>query len=182
MEVQMKLKHKLFIVVVVGVLLTVTAGVVSADLGGTFNSPLPEPTAPPVVTPTPEPPVIILPGTGAESPLAQLGVWLLELWGLGGVRAIVAQIVLNVVLAVAASIHQDKFDLRKIGEFLYRKVLPYVAVYVTVKATGMAAGAEWLAPVVYAAIFATLTGDMLDNLVKLGLKVPDGVQRLLLSK
>lgn len=117
-----------------------------------------------------------------ESFLGLIGEWFVELWGLGGVKAIVAQTVLNVVLAIGASIYANTFNVKKVAEFLYRKLLPYVAVYVTVKATGFAAGVEWLAPVVYAAIFATLTGDMLENLVKLGLKVPEAVQRLLLSK
>ena len=112
-----------------------------------------------------------------EDILPQLGAWLVELWELGGVKAIMAQTLFNVVLALATAIYTDTFNLQKIGEFLYKKLLPFLSVYVVAKAAGTAAGIEWVAPIVYAAIAAMLSGDMLDNLMKLGLKVPEFMYR-----
>lgn len=113
-----------------------------------------------------------------EDILPQLGAWFVELWELGGVKAIMAQTLFNVVLAVATAIYTDTFNLQKIGEFLYKKLLPFLSVYIVAKAAGTTAGIEWVAPTVYATIVAILAGDMLDNLMKLGLKVPAFMQRL----
>jgi predicted membrane protein len=113
-----------------------------------------------------------------ENLLLQLGAWFIGLWTLGGVKAIVAQTLANVVLAVATALYTDNFNLKKLAEFLYRKLLPYVLVYVVVYAVGDAADMAWLAPVVYATIVATLAGDMLENLMALGLKLPQAFNRL----
>jgi len=159
--------------------------VVTTTTLATPDSPLPEPPSPIEQPPKPEePPLLqpILPETGFESVLGQLGDWLTEMWGLGGVKAIVAQTLLNVVIALAAATKTDSLNIKKLGEFLHRKLLPYVAVYIAAKAFGVSAGVEWVAPIAYVAIFTTLTGDMLDNLIGLGLPIPEQVQRLLLSK
>jgi ABC-type uncharacterized transport system permease subunit len=111
--------------------------------------------------------------------LWQLGNWFVELWNLGGVKAIVAQTLFNVVLAIATAIYTDVFNLKKLGEFLYKKLLPFLTVYIIAKAAGVAAGIEWVAPLVYAAIASMLAGDMLENLVKLGLPIPDFMKRFL---
>lgn len=159
---------KLVSLLVVVFLLFVPTGVLAQE--GTFGSPLPTPEPP-------DPP--ILPETGIESLVRQIGAWLEELWSLGGVKALVAQIGLNVILAVAAAIKTDSFDLSKIGEFLYRKVAPYLLVYVAAKALGLSAGVEWLAPATYAVLAATLLGDLLENVENLGIELPSVVQYLL---
>lgn len=149
-------------------LLFVPVGTMAQE--GTLVSPLP--------TPGPvDPP--ILPDTGIESLVHRVGAWLEELWSLGGVKALVAQIGLNVILAVAAAIKTNSFDLSKIGEFLYRKVAPYLLVYVAAKALGLSAGVEWLAPATYAVLAATLLGDSLENVENLGIELPSAVQYLL---
>jgi phage-related holin len=114
-----------------------------------------------------------------ENILQHLGAWFVELWNLGGVKAIVAQTIFNVVLALAAAVHTDTFNLKKLGEFLYKKLLPFLTVYVVAKAVGVVADIEWVSPITYAAIAAMLAGDMVENLMKLGLPIPDFVQRFL---
>jgi len=114
-----------------------------------------------------------------ENLLPDLGKWLVELWNLGGVKAIIYQTLFNVVLALATAVYTDTFNLKKLGEFLYKKLLPFLTVYVVAKAVGVGAGIEWVAPIAYAAIAAMLAGDMVENLVKLGLPIPDFMQRFL---
>lgn len=103
------------------------------------------------------------------------------LWSFDGVKVIVGHTIINVVFAIAAAQVQDDFELGKIGEFLFKKLLPYVAVYAILKAFGEAAGLALLAPVVWATIEASLTGDLMDSLARLGLKWPDSVARLVVK-
>jgi hypothetical protein len=114
-----------------------------------------------------------------ENLLLELGAWFVELWELGGVKAIVLQTLFNVVLALATAVYTDALNIKKLGEFLTKKLLPFLTVYVIAKAVGVAAGIEWVAPIAYAAIAAMLAGDMVDNLVKLGLPLPDFMLRFL---
>lgn len=99
------------------------------------------------------------------------------IWAYDGVKVIVGHTIVNVVVAIAAAVVTGTFELSKIAQFLIRKLLPFVAIYFIVKAFGQAAGLEWLAPVTWAAIEASLTGDLADNLVKLGLPLPESVKR-----
>lgn len=107
---------------------------------------------------------------------------LLELvWSFAGVKVIVSHTVVNVVLALAAALREGDFDLSRVGEFLVKKLLPYVSVYFCLKAFGEAAGLAVLAPVVWIAIEASLAGDLMDNLAKLGLTWPDAIARLVVK-
>ncbi len=103
------------------------------------------------------------------------------IWSFDGVKVIVAHTTINVVVAIAAAVTSGTFELAKIAQFLVKKLLPYVAIYFIVKAFGMAAGLEWLGPVVWAAIETSLAGDLADNLVKLGLPLPDGIKRIVVK-
>ena len=102
-------------------------------------------------------------------------------WSFDGVKVIVAHVGINLVVAVAAAMKAGTFELGKIGEFLWKKLAPYVMVYFIVKVAGLAAGLDALAAVAWAAIEATLLGDLVDNLVKLGLKLPEPVARLVVK-
>ena len=104
---------------------------------------------------------------------------LLYLWSIPEVKFMVSHIVLNVVAAVAAAVHTGEFALGKLGEFMYRKVLPYVALYGVARLFGEGAGLDWLAAAVFALIEAALTGDLVENLQKLGVAIPDGVVKFL---
>jgi phage-related holin len=105
----------------------------------------------------------------------------LLVWAFDGVKVIVGHVVINVAFAIAAAVYTGTFELAKVGEFLSKKLLPFVAVYFVLKAFGEAAGLGYLAPVVWAAIEASLTGDLVDNLVKLGLPLPEGLKRLIVK-
>jgi len=102
-------------------------------------------------------------------------------WSFDGAKVIICHTVINVVVALAAALMNGEFQLAKLAEFLVKKLLPYVTVYVVVKVAGEAAGLAWLAPATWAAIEATLTGDLADNLVKIGLPLPDGIKSFIIK-
>jgi len=106
---------------------------------------------------------------------------LVLIWSFDGVKVIVAHTAINVVVAIAAAVVSGTFELAKVAEFLIKKLLPYVAIYFIVKAFGLAAGLEWLGPVVWTAIETSLAGDLADNLVKLGLPLPDGIKQIVVK-
>lgn len=117
-------------------------------------------------------------------------VGFLELvWQQPEVKFLVVFIMLNVVVAVAASLKTGEFQLQKMGEFLVRKIAPYVLVYGALKAaigmltpdqqaeTGIS---QVLLTSVWSAIVLSLTGDMLPNLFKLlGLSLPKPLAKIL---
>ena len=61
-------------------------------------------------------------------------------------------------------------------------MLPYTIVYYVALLVGGAAGLETIAPIAFTTIEAILTGNLLDNAVKLGLKldieIPEGLVRI----
>jgi hypothetical protein len=93
-------------------------------------------------------------------------------WSYNGVRMIVSHILINVVVALAAAQRTGDLCLSKLAEFLWKKLLPYVAAYFTVQLFGETAGLTWLGPACWTIIEATLIGNLTDNLSKLGLSMP----------
>lgn len=104
--------------------------------------------------------------------LAQIQAFIVAHYDLTQINLIVAYTIINTLVAVAAGIRTGTFDLSKVGEFLYKKLLPYVLVYMGVGAFGDVAGLTWLTPVSFAAIMTILTGDLTDSLYKLGIPMP----------
>ena len=70
----------------------------------------------------------------------------------------------------------------KLVEFLTKKLLPFVAVYVIAKVFGDEAGLAWLAPAVWAIVETTLTANLMDNLGKLGVPLPAALARVLVHR
>jgi len=106
----------------------------------------------------------------------------LLVWSYDGVKFIVGHTVVNLVAAVAGALKAGEFELGKVGEFLYKKLLPYVSVYFILKAFGDAAELTFLAPIAWAAIETTLLGDLMDSVAKLGLAWPEPVARLVVKR
>ena len=104
---------------------------------------------------------------------------LLQVWSFDGVKFLVGHICINVVVAIATAVKIGSFDLRKISEFLARKLLPYVSIYYISKLFGGATGLTWLAPVVWGIIETSLLGDLIENLLLLKIPFPERVFQLL---
>ena len=101
------------------------------------------------------------------------------LWTFDGIKVIVCHTAINFVVAIATALYVKDFDFRRVAEWLYTKLLPYVMIYGAVKMLGVEAGLEWLALPVWALIETTLTGDLVDNLGKLGVPIPEQLARLI---
>ena len=99
--------------------------------------------------------------------------FLVWLWTLTGVKFIVTHVLINLLVAVAAGMYTGEFQLKKLGEFLYRKLAPFVLVYGAVKAFGIESGVDWLALPVWAIVEATLVADLAGNLERLGVPMPE---------
>lgn len=98
-------------------------------------------------------------------------------WGFWQTKFLLAQIGLNFVLAVAVTIRTGEFVLARTAEVLYRKVLPYLLIFAFLAAFGNAINLEWLTTASWLLLVASLTSDMLDNLRKLGVPIPEGLTK-----
>ncbi|MCP4540649.1 MAG: hypothetical protein GY832_26220 [Chloroflexi bacterium] len=103
------------------------------------------------------------------------------LWSLAGVQFIVSHTLINVVVAISASVQDknDTFQYTKLFDFLGRKLLPYVLVYGAVKAVGVDAGLDMLALPLWALIEAALLADLAENLARMGVPIPERALSLL---
>ena len=100
-------------------------------------------------------------------------------WGLWMVKVLVCHVLVNVAVAIAASIYTKSFVLAKTGEFLYRKALPYALVSAVAYAVGESAGLSWVSTAAWAVLEVSLLGDLADNLILLGIPIPEPVVRFL---
>ena len=98
-----------------------------------------------------------------------------------GLSVIVLFVAFNFVVAVAAALKSHTFNLAKVAGFLGDKILPYTIVFVAVQLAGEAVGMAALAPVTWAAIMASLLGDLADSLNTLGLPLPSAVKSLVVK-
>jgi len=85
-----------------------------------------------------------------------------------------ASIICNFLTGIAVAIKTHTFELKKIGEFLYTRILPYIVAYFGV---GIAAIVDnswaWAVTAAWGIILATLAGAILTNLKELGInKIP----------
>ena len=108
--------------------------------------------------------------------------WLVDLvvliWAIWEVRFVVCHILLNLSVALAAAIKTDTFEAAKVAEFLYRKLLPYLIVFAVATAVSGALSLGWLVTALWALIEMSLLGDMVENLKKLGIPIPDKIVSL----
>lgn len=100
--------------------------------------------------------------------------WFNWLWAMPEVRFLVCQILLNTTVAIAAAISTGTFELRRVSDFLYRKVLPLVLTFAVARLVEGATSITWIDEASLILIESRLISDLVDNLVKLGIKVPPG--------
>lgn len=100
-------------------------------------------------------------------------------WSYVGIRVIVSHVIINVVFAVAAAQKTGELDLGKLGEFLFKKLLPYCTVYLIIKVFGQDAGLDYLSAPILVIIELTLAGNLADNLRALGLPLPKLITALI---
>jgi phage-related holin len=103
------------------------------------------------------------------------------IWGVWFVKVLVFHVLLNLGVGVAAAIYTNEFSFGKVGEFLYRKLLPFVLVLIFAEAFSPALGIDWLSKSVWVLIEMTLIGDLMGSLKKLGVPIPDRVSSRFVS-
>ena len=103
-----------------------------------------------------------------DSILRWLQEVILSVWGQWQVKVLVLHILVNVVVAVAATVRTGEFVLGKVPEFLYKKILPFVLVYAVFAVAGATIGMGGIALAVWGMLELALVNDTLDNLKKLG--------------
>ena len=117
--------------------------------------------------------------------LTDLGLQLKEfavfLWSQPTTKFLVGSVFVNLIVAIAASVHLGEFKLYKTAEFLYRKLLPYTLIYAATRLVAEWVDVTWLSAAAFAAIEASLLADLLENVTAVGLKhevkLPDGLFR-----
>ena len=99
--------------------------------------------------------------------MQQVGAYIASFWGIGEVQFIAGHVALNFAVALAVAITLGEFELAKFGEFLYKKLLPFVLVYIAFRALGDYSNMTALAPAVFGLIELTLITDLTDSLSKI---------------
>ena len=107
--------------------------------------------------------------------LSGIGNLFAEIWSIWEVRFVVFHIALNLAIALAAAIRTSTFEFAKVAEFLYKKLLPNLIVFAVAKAVSGGMEMEWLVTATWALIEMSLLGDMVENLKKLGIPIPNGI-------
>ncbi len=86
---------------------------------------------------------------------------------------LLALIIANFVTCIAVAIKTRTFEMKKMGEFLYSRILPYVVAYFGVGIVALVDSSwTWAVTAVWAVILATLVGAILQNLRELGVSIP----------
>ena len=86
---------------------------------------------------------------------------------------LMALIIANFGTGIAVAIKSNTFALKKMGEFLYSRILPYIVAYLGVGVVALVdASWVWAVTAVWAVILATLIGAILQNLKELGVQIP----------
>ena len=91
-----------------------------------------------------------------------------------GIQWIVYLIVVDVILGIAAAIVKKEFNLGKLAKFMGIPVLGYLFGYVVL---ANILGASYLTFAALCLIVLALVGSILNNLGKLGVKVPDWLRK-----
>ena len=109
--------------------------------------------------------------------LERAGEFFAWLWGQFEVKFIICHVCINMVTALAAAIKLGDFKFYKLFEFLYRKLLPYVMLYAVFRVVGQSVGFEPAAVFVFGLIEVALWADLIENLGRMGLKLPEGIRK-----
>jgi len=95
------------------------------------------------------------------------------------VQFIVASILVNTALAVAASIRNSDFHLPALANFLWRHLLPYVVAYASIRIAADELGLQAVATTTWFIIEASLIGRVVASLHELGIPLPENLAKFL---
>lgn len=98
-------------------------------------------------------------------------------WAESQVKWILLTVGVNVLVALFAALYSGEFSFQKLSEFLYRKILPLGGTYCVFWIFGQAIELEALAVGTFAVLELKLAADLVESLVKMGLKLPEPLER-----
>jgi len=111
--------------------------------------------------------------------ISQAQAFLAYIASLPEVQFIVASILVNTALAVAASIRNDDFHLPALANFLWRHLLPYVVAYASIRIAADELGLQAVATATWFIIEASLIGRIVSSLHELGIPMPENLSKFL---
>jgi phage-related holin len=100
------------------------------------------------------------------------------LWSDPVVWVIIIHILINTLLSVLNAINKGWFTLNKFWEFLYKKILPALGVYIVFSVLGAPVGWGGFHLVVGLLIESWLIASTLQTLKEMGLPIPDGLTKV----
>lgn len=112
--------------------------------------------------------------------LAFVRSFLSTIMAMPGSQFIVGHILFNFVLAVAAAMREGRFEAAKLADFTKDKlplVLVYYASSLLVTLWPNVLGIDYVPGAVLALVTASLGGDTIDSLARLGVPIPDKLRR-----
>lgn len=96
-----------------------------------------------------------------------------SLFASGQVQIILLLIVVDIALGIIAALIKKDFALGNLATFMKKGIIPYVFGFAVVQAVGAAQPAySFIVPVAFILVVAALVGSILNNLDKLGVKLP----------
>lgn len=103
-------------------------------------------------------------------------------WSHGEVKFLVGHIIFNAVVAGTVSMKTGDFVLAKFPEFLWKKVFPLTGVWAVSAFFGESINMVWIKPASWVLLEGVLVGDLLDNLKRLGIPIPDALTKVRLEQ
>lgn len=113
-----------------------------------------------------------------QNVIAQVQAFLVYLWAQTEVKALLAAIAANTVLAVAVALKNGTANFKELFDFLSKDVLPKVITWATLDLTGDAIGLPGVGPAVAAGLMISLGARIAGQLIELGVQVPERVARM----
>jgi hypothetical protein len=110
--------------------------------------------------------------------LEQVEQLLLVFWNESLIRWILLTVGVNVIVGLLAALSAGEFNLQKLGEFLYRKILPLGGTYAVFWVYGRAVpDMAPLGAAAFAVLEAKLLADLAESLGVLGVPWPDAIKQ-----
>ncbi len=100
------------------------------------------------------------------------------MWGRSETKFIFGHVLLNFFIAVVRTARDGSFNLRKLGGFIFEKLLPYTGVFAIALEFQEAIGLPGISTVVWALIQTSLLAQTVENFERMGIMLPKSISTL----
>ncbi len=105
--------------------------------------------------------------------MTEIYAFLTQVWEMWEVQFAVYHIAFNLLMACAGAIKTGEFELQRLSNFLYKKLLKNLVIFVAVKLFGGALGYDHIAILAWGLVEMELLADLALSLKQLGLPIPE---------